>query len=141
MLQFRPGPEAERLARALIRKEYPLATSSYTRDGAEVYDPASGEVLGRADTGDWAVERAWQSAAEARELTKTSFATTIDRKEDVVNSFDELRYREGRAKAEEWANSGGRLDRDPPVSDEAFENGFADRIHELREKTREAQKA
>jgi len=50
--------------------EYPLATSSYTRDGAEVYDPASGEVLGRADTGDWAVERAWQSAAEAREFTR-----------------------------------------------------------------------
>lgn len=67
MLQFRPGPEAEQQVRSLIRKQYPLATSAYTIDGAEVYDPVSGEVLGRANTGDWAVERAWQSAAEARE--------------------------------------------------------------------------
>lgn len=54
----------------------------------------------------------------------------------MVKSFDEQRYQEGRVKADEWATSGGRLDRDPPASDEAFENGYADRLHELRQQSR-----
>jgi len=55
---------------------------------------------------------------------------------EIGMSFDESRYLEGLSKADEWAASGGRLDRDPPVSDEAFENGYADRLNELRQKSR-----
>lgn len=65
MLHYRPGHEAERKARAQVRNQFPLATSAYTNDGAEVYDPVSVQLLGSAAAGDWAVERAWQSAAEA----------------------------------------------------------------------------
>lgn len=65
MLCFRPGLEAELLARSLIHQQYPFATSAYVAGGAVVYDPSSGQVLGRADTGDWVVERAWQAAAGA----------------------------------------------------------------------------
>lgn len=46
--------------------------------------------------------------------------------------FDKRRYQEGEAQADVWAANGGRLDRDPPASDEAFENGYADRLSELR---------
>ena len=57
----------------------------------------------------------------------------------MSNSFDEQRYNEGRAKADAWASAGGQLQRDPPASDEAFENGYADRLNELREQSRSAQ--
>lgn len=46
--------------------------------------------------------------------------------------FDTQRYQEGWSQANVWADNGGRLERDPPASDEAFENGFADRLNELR---------
>lgn len=65
MLHLRPGHEAERKARARVRNQFPLATSAYTTDGAEVYDPVTAQRLGSAAAGDWAVERAWQSAADA----------------------------------------------------------------------------
>lgn len=57
------------------------------------------------------------------------------------STFDQQRYNEGRIKADEWMASGGRLDREPPASDESFENGYADRLNELREQSRLAQKA
>lgn len=59
----RPGPALEQQARAVVRENYPHASSAYTRDGAMIYDTVSKEVLGRAPAGDWAVERAWQDAA------------------------------------------------------------------------------
>lgn len=58
MIYFRPTVESERAARALVRLQFPLATSAYVADGAVVYDPVSGQELGRAGTGDWVVERA-----------------------------------------------------------------------------------
>lgn len=57
----------------------------------------------------------------------------------MVTSFESKRYEDGKIKADQWVASGGGLDREPPKSDEAFENGYADRLHELRkaEKTKE----
>ena len=54
----------------------------------------------------------------------------------MISTFDQQRYNEGRVKAGEWVASGGRLDREPPASDEPFENGYADRLNELREQSR-----
>jgi hypothetical protein len=72
MDRHRPGIEKEQLAREVVRQCYPLATSSYTPEGAEVYDPTSKLVLGRSSAGDWAVELAWQAAASS--LTQTTAA-------------------------------------------------------------------
>ena len=70
MARSRPGIENEQLAREIVHKCYPMATSSYTPDGAEVYDSSLNLVLGRASAGDFAVELAWQAAANS--LTQTT---------------------------------------------------------------------
>jgi hypothetical protein len=67
--RYRPGIEKEHFARVVVRQIYPLATSFYTREGAEVYDPTSKLVLGRATEGDWAVELSWQDAASSLAAT------------------------------------------------------------------------
>lgn len=62
-LRERPGRHAEEAARRIVRAHYPFATSAYCKGGAVVYDDLTGEVLGTAAAGDWAVEAAWQDAA------------------------------------------------------------------------------
>lgn len=62
-LRRRPGRDAEMAARQIVRSRFPSATSAYCTDGAMIYDDLSGEVLGIAAAGDWAVEVAWQDAA------------------------------------------------------------------------------
>ncbi len=52
---------------------------------------------------------------------------------DEVSPHDAKRYAEGRWQAEFWIASGGRLDADGPDKDEAFYNGFIDRLREERE--------
>jgi hypothetical protein len=61
----RPGAEAEARAREVVRKHYPQAQSSYCESGAVVFDESTGEILGHGILGDWAVEFAWQDAANA----------------------------------------------------------------------------
>jgi hypothetical protein len=63
--RYRPGLAAEAHARELVRKLYPKAQSSYSEDGAIVFDELTGKILGRGDLGDWAVEFAWQDAANS----------------------------------------------------------------------------
>jgi hypothetical protein len=63
--RFRPDRAAEDNARQIVRRVYPQAMSTYTDDGAVVYDAGSEYVIGRAEAGDWAVEAAWQDAASA----------------------------------------------------------------------------
>jgi hypothetical protein len=72
MDRYRPGVAKEQIAREVVRQRYPLATSSYTPEGAEVYDPATDQSLGRESAGDWVVELAWQAAA--RNVIQTSSA-------------------------------------------------------------------
>lgn len=51
-------------ARLVVQKVWPYATSSYVgARAAEVYDPASGCVLGTAESSEFAVEYAWVAAA------------------------------------------------------------------------------
>ena len=71
MDRYRPGVEKEQLAREVVRQRYPLATSCNSPDGAEVYDPETNDVLGRASEGDWAIEYAWQAAANALQQRPT----------------------------------------------------------------------
>lgn len=53
-------------AREKVRRLWPNATSSYTgATSAEVYDPASGVVLGQAEAEEFVVEHAWVAAAGA----------------------------------------------------------------------------
>lgn len=52
-------------ARAFVILHYPEATSCYTENGAEVYQPGTNEVLGSVvTTADFPVELAWVNAAE-----------------------------------------------------------------------------
>lgn len=64
MYRYRPGVEKEQFARDAFRQQFPLATSSYTLEGAVVYDEKTKLLLGSASEGDWAVELAWQDAAK-----------------------------------------------------------------------------
>jgi hypothetical protein len=53
-------------ARAVVRELWPDATSTYVGPtAAQVYDPASGTILGRVDSDEFAVERAWIAAANS----------------------------------------------------------------------------
>lgn len=53
-------------ARLEVRKAWPNATSAYIgATTAEVYDPTSSRVLGRADAPEFSVEHAWCDAARA----------------------------------------------------------------------------
>jgi hypothetical protein len=53
-------------ARVAVRLVWPDATSCYEgKFGAEVYDPQSKTVLGRAEAYEFAVEHAWIDAANA----------------------------------------------------------------------------
>lgn len=61
----RPGRLVEDPARAIVRSRFPAAQSSYTDDGAVVMDVVTGNQLGSAVAGDWAVEFAWMNAAES----------------------------------------------------------------------------
>ncbi|CAJ6634516.1 Uncharacterised protein [Burkholderia pseudomallei] len=61
--RYRPGRQGEDAAREIVRKRHPAAQSAYSEDGAIVFDPETGEQLGKATLGDWAVEMAWQDAA------------------------------------------------------------------------------
>lgn len=63
MERNRPGIREEKLARELVQIRYPQATSAYTAEGAVICDEATGEALGQASAGDWAVEYAWVDAA------------------------------------------------------------------------------
>ena len=63
MERYRPGSNAEHQARRVVRDAYPNAASSYCADGAVICDDATGEVLGTASAGDWAVEYAWLDAS------------------------------------------------------------------------------
>lgn len=57
-------------ARATVRKRWQNATSSYIgATSAEVYDPASGTVLGQAEADEFVVELAWVAAARASQET------------------------------------------------------------------------
>lgn len=52
-------------ARLRVRQVWPGATSTYTGAySAQVYDEASGTVLGEAEAAEFAVEHAWVNAAE-----------------------------------------------------------------------------
>ena len=46
--------------------------------------------------------------------------------------FDERRYKEGQESAKRWIAAGGDLMANPPASDEAYENGFADTLADAR---------
>jgi membrane peptidoglycan carboxypeptidase len=61
----RPGAQAEARAREVVRTHYPQAQSSYSESGAVVFDETTGKILGHGTSGDWAVEFAWQDAANA----------------------------------------------------------------------------
>jgi hypothetical protein len=63
MQRHRPDSRTENLARELVRIRYPRAVSQYTAAGAAICDEATGEELGTASFGDWAVEHAWVDAA------------------------------------------------------------------------------
>lgn len=53
-------------ARLEVRKVWPAATSTYIgATTAEVYDPATGLVVGRAEASEFAVEHAWVAAARS----------------------------------------------------------------------------
>lgn len=53
-------------ARHEVRRIWPNATSTYTgATSAEVYDPASAKVLGRAEADELSVEHAWIAASAA----------------------------------------------------------------------------
>lgn len=52
--------------------------------------------------------------------------------EALSTANDERRYQEGQESAKRWMAAGGDLMADPPASDEAYENGFADTLAEAR---------
>ncbi len=52
--------------------------------------------------------------------------------EALSTAFDERRYKEGQESARRWIDAGGELMANPPASDEAYENGFADTLAEAR---------
>ncbi|WP_143134451.1 MULTISPECIES: hypothetical protein [Burkholderia] len=61
---FRPDLDAQVRARKIVRARFPMATSAYVESGAVIYDDTTGNQLGMATSGDWAVEIAWQDAAQ-----------------------------------------------------------------------------
>lgn len=55
-------------------------------------------------------------------------------------AFDKRRYQEGQDAAKRWVAAGGDLMANPPESDEAYENGFADFLAETRRVREEYEK-
>lgn len=63
--RYRPDRNAEERARIDVRLRYPHAHSAYVESGAIIFDEVTGQTLGEASTGDWAVEKAWLDAARS----------------------------------------------------------------------------
>lgn len=58
-------------ARVEVRKVWPAATSTYvSATAAEVYDAATGVVLGRVECSEFSVERAWVEAARSTQKSE-----------------------------------------------------------------------
>lgn len=72
MERARLSQEVSAGARATVSVRFPAAASSYCHGGAIVFDEQSGEVLGCAEEGEWAVEYAWQDAASRLQVVDST---------------------------------------------------------------------
>lgn len=60
-------------ARSEVRRGWPKATSSYTdTHAAQIYDAATGAVLGEANALKFSIERAWVAAARGTHMPLAS---------------------------------------------------------------------
>jgi len=63
-------------ARLAVRQRWPAATSTYIGTcAAQVYDPQSGAILGRAQADEFSVEHAWVAAASCVQDFPNHFST------------------------------------------------------------------